>query len=493
MSSKTVLVLDCGATNVRAMAVDETGSILASAASPHTPRPDPLQAGGLVWDAAEIWRRFVQCTRQILPGLPRSGPAAVTVTTFGVDGAAVTGEGQLLYPVISWQCQRTVPIQANIARWLDPAELYRRTGLQPYHFNTIHKLIWLREYRPNVLAEMDYYAFLPSLFIHRLTGRWLTDTTMAGTSMLTELQTRAFSPWILDVLGLRPENFPPLAEPGTVAGELLPAPAAELGVPAGTPVVLAGHDTQFAVFGAGGSPEEPVLSSGTWEVLMARTRKPNLDPLSAEAGVTVEFDARPDLFNPGIMWVASGVLEWMSGLLFPDLTGQPDRYERILAEAGGTQPGSGGVRVIPELFAAGGQRGVWSGLHPRTSRADLYRACLEALACYARRGLDVLQRTGAFRARRLICVGGGARNRLWNQLRADVLGLPLQVADCAEATVLGAAMFAFAGAGVYASPEAAASAMRPVYQSVQPGPDAGFYEQFHAGYLELLNRGTGTP
>ena len=62
----------------------------------------------------------------------------------------------------------------------------------------------------------------------------------------------------------------PLAEPGTIAGTVSTKAAEETALPAGTPVVLTGHDTQFAIFGSGAGKNEPVLSSGTWEILMVR-------------------------------------------------------------------------------------------------------------------------------------------------------------------------------------------------------------------------------
>ena len=144
----------------------------------------------------------------------------MTVTTFGVDGAAMKKDGTLCYPVISWQCSRTQSIEKNIQKYFDPEWLYQTTGLQSYHFNTIHKLIWLRENRPDVLTDMDYYVLMPSLILYRLSGEFVTDTTMAGTSMLTDNRIRNFSGDILKPLGLGKDIFPKLVEPGTIVGKV---------------------------------------------------------------------------------------------------------------------------------------------------------------------------------------------------------------------------------------------------------------------------------
>jgi len=49
----------------------------------------------------------------------------ITVTTFGVDGAPMNKFGEILYPVISWACQRTTPIMNNIEKYIHPEKLYK--------------------------------------------------------------------------------------------------------------------------------------------------------------------------------------------------------------------------------------------------------------------------------------------------------------------------------------------------------------------------------
>ncbi|MDP4291507.1 MAG: FGGY family carbohydrate kinase, partial [Bacteroidota bacterium] len=165
---KAILVLDCGATNLRAIAVDESGKILAAHVLPNRTVNDPLYKGGLIWDIEEIWQKFISCSQQVMHSLKDIEIGAVTVTTFGVDGAAMRKDGTLCYPVISWQCSRTVDIMNKIDKYIDPQRLYQLTGLQPYHFNTINKLVWLKENRPEVLEGMDHYVFMPSIILQKL-------------------------------------------------------------------------------------------------------------------------------------------------------------------------------------------------------------------------------------------------------------------------------------------------------------------------------------
>ncbi len=267
-------------------------------------------------------------------GLGNTEIVAVTVTTFGVDGAAVKKDGTPCYPVISWQCSRTGEVEKNAGRYFDPEWLYAISGLQSYPFNTIYKLIWLRENRPDVLESMDFYALMPSLVLHRLTGRFVTDATMAGTSMLTDLKKRAFSNEILQPLGLDTSIFPPLVEPGTIIGGITERAAASLGIQTGVAVVAAGHDTQFALVGSGAGVNQPVLSSGTWEVLMVRTPVEAFQVPQRGSGITIELDSRTGLVNPGVQWVASGVLEWIGRLLYPDIEETSAKYNTMITRSG---------------------------------------------------------------------------------------------------------------------------------------------------------------
>jgi len=484
---KVILILDCGSTNVKACLMNTGGRILSSFSLPNHTVSDPIYPGGLIWDFEDIWGKLVMCSRKACEMSADTEIIAVTVTTFGVDGTAMKKNGSLCYPVISWQCSRTQAIEKNIGKYYDPDWLYRVTGLQSYHFNTIHKLIWLRENRPDILESMDYFVLLPSIILHRISGEFVTDATMAGTSMLTDNKKRGFSGEILKPMGINISSFPPWTEPGTVIGKVTALAADALGIEAGIAVIASGHDTQFAILGSGAGVNQPILSSGTWDILMVRTLSGTLQIPPRNSGVTIELDATPGLVNPGVQWVTSGVLEWISGLLYPDLTGD-SRYSAMIMEAGNVPPGCDGLVMIPELFPGGfsSKQGSMSGFTHETTRAHIYRAGLEALSYYLAYGLGRLQQAGNYLARDLICVGGGSKNRLWNQIRADILGIPVRAIDLKETTALGAGMVACTGLGIYKSTEEAFGAVESNYDVYLPGNDKDRYKELYSEFVDKV-------
>ncbi|HCB1498884.1 L-fuculokinase [Klebsiella oxytoca] len=470
MKNEVILVLDCGATNVRAIAVDRQGKIIARAATANASDIAVENSAWHQWSLEAIVQRFAECCRQIHSELSSCRIRGITVTTFGVDGALVDEHGELLYPVISWKCPRTAAIMESISRFMPPQQLQQISGVGAFSFNTLYKLIWLKENHPQLLEQAHAWLFISSLINHRLTGEFTTDITMAGTSQILDIHQRDFSEQILQATGLSRRLFPRLVEAGDKIGTLQSDAANLLGLPAGIPVISAGHDTQFALFGAGAEQNEPVLSSGTWEILMVRSAQVNTPLLSHYAGSTCEMDSQEDLYNPGMQWLASGVLEWVRKLLWTAET----PWQTLIEEARVIPEGAEGVKMQCDLLAC--QNAGWQGVTLNTTRGHFYRAALEGLTEQLARNLQTLQKIGHFKATELLLVGGGSRNALWNQIKANMLDIPIKVLDDAETTVAGAAMFGWYGVGEFTSPEQARAQVSYEYRYFYPQTESELIE-----------------
>ena len=479
------IVFDCGATNVRVIAMDTTGKILASKTTPNETDEDPNYKGGRIWDIDKMWQKLVVASQHVTSNIDTSRIAGVSVTTFGVDGTFLDKDGKELYPVISWQCERTQAIIDNIGKYMPLLEVYKTSGIFPYAFNTINKMIWFHENRPDIPEKAHRFLFIPSLFIYKMTGAMQNETTMAGTSMMFELGERDFSTEILSKIGIERSLFGKLAKPGDKAGELHAAAEKETGIPAGTPVFFAGHDTQFAIFGSGATLNQAVLSSGTWEILMARTENFKTTEKELAANLTFESDPIPGVYNIGQNWIGSGILEWFTKNFCSGLSGN-ELYETIIGEAELVNPGEHGLSVNPDFYKESGHStgGSISGLTINTSRGEIYRAILEGLAFRLKEGLEALEEAGNFKAEKILCVGGGSKNRLWNQLRTDVCGIPIQLIDQKETTVLGASLFVFSGAGLYTSPEEARNHIPYNPTVISPSEQTELYKKLYQRFSE---------
>jgi L-fuculokinase len=495
MSEDCIVVMDCGATTTRAVAVDARGNLLASASRPSSPLPQPNSPGDWrIWDLDEVWRKLSEASREVCQTVSPGRIKGVTVVTFGADGAPLKKDGSLAYPVISWQCQRTRELVQSITQMLSPQEIYEITGYQIIAFNTLLKWMWLRKYAPGASVEGNRWVMMSGLLSHRLSGEMMIEPTAACTTMAMDIRRRDWSEKMLALAELDRSFFPDWSQPGDVVGEVTKRASEETGLPQGIPVIAGGHDTQFALHGSGAKPGDAILSTGTWEIALLRTNRYHPKRIGFEDGLIIECDAKPGWWNPQVLMIASGVVEWVRRNFFAAEGERADIHRLMIEESSKVESGSAGVMVVP-AFVEGtgpakkyGMPGSIIGLNLSTTRGHVYRAAIEGLCYQSRQALEILSRTTGFTPTGIRVVGGGAKNELWNQTRADVTGLPVMVNSAKEATVLGAAAFAFKGAGLFASPEEFIAGVDLGEEVYQPSERAAFYQEQYEAYLRTVSR-----
>jgi xylulokinase len=143
-----------------------------------------------------------------------------------------------------------------------------------------------------------------------------------------------------------------------------------------------------------------------------------------------------------LRWLRDQVLGRPGELAYPEMT----------AWAANVPAGSNGLLFLPYLLGERTPhmdpraRGLFLGLSANHGRAEFVRSVLEgvALACYD--AYQVLAELGA-RPEGIVMAGGGARSRLWQQIVADMSGLPVRRLDVGDQSALGAALLAGAGVG----------------------------------------------
>lgn len=483
------LVLDCGATSLRSIAISPQGEILSASSLPNQPRPQDERSEWLVWDIEEIWQKICENTRRVVNGFPGK-VLGVAVTTFGADGAPVTKDGHLTYPVISWQCSRTVPWVEKIASLMKPREIFRVTGYQIIPFNTLLKILWLRENAPSALDQAYSFMMLPGILNFRLTGEMSVDYTSLSTSMMLDISRRCLAEELLSLAGISARFFPRFVEAGEVIGTVSKKASRETGIPEGVPVVSAGHDTQFAIVGSMAGEGEVILSSGTWEIAALRIPYYRDSEIAFRTGMLVELDAEKGLWNPQMLMIAGGVVEWVRRNFFTEAKDQKDIYDLMVEQAQHVSPGAQGIFVVPAFMPSGptrpyGTKGTILGLSLTTSRAQVFRATLEGLSFQLKQAILALQEAFHFEPRGVRVVGGGAKNKLWNQIRADVTGLPVVTTSCEEATVLGATLFTMVGVGYARSLDEAKKNIRIKTHLWEPSLNREKYQVLFEQYEKL--------
>jgi xylulokinase len=492
--------IDLGSTNLKAVIYDVQGNAVASGSRPtkrHHPNPD--HPDWTVWQPDEIWGDAAASIRDAVAQLDDpSQIRGVAVTGMGMDGVPLDEEGNALYPFISWLCPRTNPQLEWWKKNIGADKSFAVGGDMLWSFSTAFRVLWMAEHEPEILARCHKWVLIEDFVNYKLCGRLATDYSMASGTLLFDLAKHDWSDEMLGLAGIDRGLWCDAHPSGTVLGEIQDAAAQETGLPAGTPVVLGGHDFQCGALPVGAFKPGVVLDvTGTWEILLTATERPVLTPALQAAGITVDAHVARDLYGPWGGAVASEMLEWYrkeygTALLEGDNESRESEWKRLMAEAAKSPVGAKGVLFLPHMSGAGcpvvdaRSRGAFVGLHGGATRSDLLRALIEGLNYQS---LDIVNTMNASLGEdyeKFIVVGGAIRNEFWMQNKANVLGHPIEISTAEEATPLGAAILAGIGVGLYRDEQDAFDHVHKPGKTIEPNAEAhAFYKEGYETYKRL--------
>ena len=332
---------------------------------------------------------------------------------------------------------------------------------------------------------------LNSYLACRLTGRWVMDWTNASFTGLVNLRTPGeWSPEACEALEFPTRLLPELVAPWEPIGRLLAEAAAELGLGRSVVVVAGAADTACSAYGVGCVNDGEVFeSAGTSGVLTVCHARPSGCPLFLNRSHVVPGR----WLSHGAMSAAGAAVRWLKDAIFSDAGSCPrgaDDYAWINAEAAKSAAGSGGVVFLPYLLGERtpvwdpDARGAWVGMSAGTGRHDLIRAVLESTGYGMRQMLEIVETQGGLEVGEVLIVGGGARNRFWTQIKADITGKRYRKAGEVQSASRGAAALAAVGLGAHDDVWAASDTMgSPESEPVEPTTDPAVREIYDRRYL----------
>jgi xylulokinase len=472
--------IDLGSTSLKAVVYDVRGNVVASGSRP-TERfhPDPAHPDWTVWKPEQIWGGTAEAIRSAVGQLddPRQ-IRACAVTGMGMDGLPVDEQGNWLYPFISWHDSRTTPQHAWWQEKIGAAKVFSIGGNPLWPINSALRILWMRENEPQIFARTHKWLLIEDFLNFMLCGRQVTDYSMASCTLLFDQRSLGWSDEMLERSQIDRRLLCEISPSGTRIGEIREAAAKETRLPAGTPVVLGGHDHLCGALPVGAFQPGVVLDvTGTWETVMTATEQPILRDDLRQAGMTVQAHVAR---GRHAIWggnVAGEMVEWYRQHLASAAATANSDWQTLMAEAEAAPPGAKGVFFLPHMSGAASpvvdprSLGVFAGLSTRSERGDLLRAIFEGLDYQFLDIMTALQDAVAKPLERIIAVGGATRNAFWMQNKADVSGRPIEVPDVEEATPLGAAILAGIGVGLYADEmDAVQHVFRPG-KTYQPDPE----------------------
>lgn len=464
----TLLGVDIGTTHVKACVYDEDGKFLG--ASYHDTPTRRHRGGEAEYEAPPLERVVFEVIQQVAERF--GSPQAIGISSMAESGFLFDDAGEPLAPAIAWFDGRTA---SEAARWREriaPLELFSRTGLHLAPRYSACKLEWHRENTPEVWSKAAGWLGMAEYIVFRMTGERSTDPSLASRTMLFSVEGEEWDEKLCKLAGVSPDLLPPVYEAGTGPGTLRSSAATHLSIPAGTPVMVCGHDHVCGAFGAGVVEAGEVVDSiGTAESALITVREPTLDETGYDLNLNTGRHVLPERFylNAGLPEAGGAV-----GLLLRLLEGSEEDLARWTEEAKALSPGEGGI-FLPLL--RGEENSVAFHVLGKESRpAHLLRAVLEGLTLEIDAALKRVAQVAEVESSNITVLGGGAKNLLWRQLKADVSRKVVRAVSEPECVARGAAMLAGVGADVFKD-----------CRSV-PGPEYESYTQEPAGNSDAYER-----
>jgi xylulokinase len=494
MTSQTELLLgiDVGTSSTKGVLCTPAGEVVVETVIEHgvdNPRP-----GWYEQDADAIWwGDVVAVCQQLLPGRAES-LRGVAVSAIGPCLLPVDVAGRPLRPGILYGIDARASAEID---WLDGEfgedALFALGGMTLTSQAMGPKILWLRRNEPDVFAATETFLTASSYAVLRLTGERVMDAhTASYYNPLIDLRhlrwDDRFAGPITDLARL-----PRIAWATEVAGTVTAAAAAETGLPVGTPVTVGTIDAAAEAISVGVTdPGDMMVMYGTTLFFIQRTAEPVSDRQMWSAAY-----ALPDGFCvSGGMSAAGGLTRWARDTfgqpeVAAEQAGGPNAYTALAALAETSPAGANGLVCLP--YFAGERtpindpdaRGLFAGLTLTHTRADLYRAALEGTAFGVRHNLETMAAMGST-PRRLVAVGGGARNRTWLRAVSDATGVPQDVPERTTGAAYGDAFLAGLATGLVPNLSALNGQWVRIAETLQPNPAVRpLYDELYGIYGDL--------
>jgi xylulokinase len=471
----SVLGIDVGTGGTRAVLIDAQGRVISSATAEHAPMSSP-HIGWAEQSPEDWWRAACEATKACLA---KSPAAAREVSGIGLTGqmhglVLLDAQDQVVRPALLWCDQRTEEECREITQKVGLQRLIELTANPALTGFTLPKIWWVQRHEPQLWARVRS-LMLPKDYIRfRLTGERATDVADASGTLMFDVVNRVWSKPILKVSRVDESLLPKVFESPEISGRVNEEGARLAGLRPGIPVVAGAGDQAAGAVGMGiVKPGAVSATIGTSGVVFAATSKPVLEP---KGRIHTFCHAIPNRWH--VMGVTQGAglsLRWFRDQFGAGKDDGRDPYKRLADEATKTPAGADGLLWAPYLMGERtphldpNARGALVGITAQHTRAHVIRAILEGVAFSLRDSLTLFREIGVpIQSIRL--GGGGARSALWQQIQADVYGMPVGLVEADEGAAYGAALLAAVGVGTWPSVEAACETAVRVAKRVQPDP-----------------------
>lgn len=468
--------IDLGTSSVKLLMMDRNGCVKKSVS-----REYPLSFIKETWIEQEPDHWF----HSVLDGLKE------LVKGYEDEISAVSFSGQMhglvmldkddrvIRPAILWCDQRTEKECIYLNKKVGKDFLLKHTGNIALTGFTLPKILWIRENEPENFKKISKVMLPKDYIAYRLSGVFASDVSDASGTLLLDVEKRQWSDEIIDISGLKKENFPQIYESYEQIGVLKKDIADKLGIKNSVKIVIGGGDQAVGAVGVGVVNDDYLsVALGTSGVVFANNSKYVHD---RDGRLHSFCHASGRYHQMGVILSAASCLKW-----WVEEINKTKDYNMILQEAEKSE--SKDLYFLPYLVGERtphndvNVRGSFIGLSMNHKREDMTRAVLEGVAFALRDSYEILKDM-KIEGKIIRVSGGGAKNPLWREIIANVFGLETETVNSLEGPAFGAAIIAAVGDGAYSDIDTACSTIIKASQRIFP--DGKMVEEYNRKYKKF--------
>ena len=476
--------LDIGSTGAKLTVFNSNGEILHSGYQTY---PVHRRANSHEIDGEAIWGS----AKTLIKGANSLSLSAIGITSFGDSFVLLDENENTLLPVMLYTDPRGIEEAITISQTLGDDKICSIAGCLPHSIFSLPKLMWIKKHRPDIYHKAKYCCLMADFLGYRLTGNRMIDYSLATRTMGFDIQNLCWSNEIFETTEIDPILFSTPVPSGTIAGVIRPNLAKELGVDSSLQIVICSHDQVAAATGS------KVLTAGqatdgAGTVACITPIFSNIPPnakLQQNHYTVVPFLNGENYCTYAYSYTGGALIKW-----FVDIFATK---EKELAKEQGIsvyeylesfmKDEPTGILVLPHFAGAAtpymdnGSRGAFIGLQLSNNISDMYRACIEGITYEMALNLDRLRDCG-IQVENLCATGGCASSRLWLQMKADILNIPIIRMKVDEAGTVGGIMLTGIAIGVFKDLSTAAEILQKPLETFYPR------KEMHKKYMEIYQR-----
>ena len=436
VTMKHFLAIDLGATSGRTVLGSYDGERVQMREWSRFANPQIPFNGSICWDMLHLYNEVLKALKRVAD--EHITLTAIGIDTWGCDFALFGGHGGLLGQPRCYRDPYTDGAIERFSKKMSREELYDKTGIQFMPFNSVFQFDTLRERGCAAFGAAKHALFIPDALTYMLTGKTVTEYTVASTSQMLNPRTGDLDDSVLQALGLQRAFFGPMVLPGTLVAPITQQIQDYTGLSAVPVIAVAGHDTASAVVSVPtATPNYAYLSCGTWSLLGIESDKPIINAASFDANFTNEggLDGTTRfLKNICGLWLLENCRNELAGL--PENINEVNALCEQSSFAGIINPDDASFAHPKSMTAAICAYLARTGQALPQSNAD-YMACIfNSLALRYRQVVEMLREMSPHPIDCLHVIGGGSLNKHMMQRAANALNMTV-VCGPVEGTALG--------------------------------------------------------